>query len=260
MEAVPAGNTSYQRYLWSLRGMDDLILREYVARGSVTQHFALRDLWNIAAITDNTGAVQERYAYDAFGTTLYMNAGFGAIAASAYGWQVTFCGYLLDTETGFYQVRYRYLHPALGKWLSRDPIASSPPYLGLNPSRLGPHMRIGEMTVGSNLYEYVDNDPTGKVDPLGKDATAIGAEAGSFAGPEGTIIGGLIGFGIDTAVTYGLADALWHLCHHHKDVDCSQVRQQCISECSDNLPSKTLGGGEFRRCVRDCMEAQGCSF
>jgi RHS repeat-associated protein len=28
----------------------------------------------------------------------------------------------LDADTGFYQVRNRYLHPGLGRWLTRDPI------------------------------------------------------------------------------------------------------------------------------------------
>ena len=37
--------------------------------------------------------------------------------------QVLFAGYRHDPETGLYHVRYRYHHPSLGRWITRDPIA-----------------------------------------------------------------------------------------------------------------------------------------
>ncbi|NBR88282.1 MAG: hypothetical protein EBT61_22845, partial [Verrucomicrobia bacterium] len=36
-----------------------------------------------------------------------------------------FDAYRWDAETGFYQVRYRYLHPTLGRWVSRDLLQTS---------------------------------------------------------------------------------------------------------------------------------------
>lgn len=101
-------------------------------------------------------------------------------------------------------------------WISRDPIASSPPYLGINPSHFRPHMGIGELAVGPNLYEYVDNDPVGEIDPFGKQgAIAIGGEIGSGFGPIGTVVG--IGIGI--GITY-------EICHNHND-DVKKREKEC---------------------------------
>ncbi len=111
--------------------------------------YATRDTMHVTAITDNTGAIQERYAYEAFGATLYMTPTFGTRTSSSFGWETTFCSYRLDAETGFYQVRYRYLQPTLGRWLSRDPLVNA---------------EIGQ---GASLYEYVANNPLILLDPLG---------------------------------------------------------------------------------------------
>jgi RHS repeat-associated protein len=62
-----------------------------------------------------------------------------------------FDSYRWDSESGFYQVRYRYLHPSLGRWTRRDP--------------------IGEVG-GSNLYEYVKNKSIGKNDPMGLETSS----------------------------------------------------------------------------------------
>ncbi len=51
-------------------------------------------------------------------------------------------------ESKLYQVRYRYLQPTLGRWLSRDP--------------------VGELA-GPNLYPYVLNNPIRHSDPTGQD-------------------------------------------------------------------------------------------
>ena len=51
-----------------------------------------------------------------------------------------------DAETGLYYFGYRYMDPATGTWISRDP--------------------IGEQG-GLNLYAYCMNDPVGTTDPYG---------------------------------------------------------------------------------------------
>lgn len=52
-----------------------------------------------------------------------------------------------DFETGLYYYRARYYDPSIGRFISEDPIGFS-----------------GEDT---NLYRYVENSPTNKIDPLG---------------------------------------------------------------------------------------------
>jgi RHS repeat-associated protein len=130
---------------------------------------------NITSICDADADVLERYGYDAFGTTLFMTASFAPLSESAYDWETTFCGYRLDSETGFYQVRYRYLHPTLGRWLSRDPLDGgvrlTPRVPGMNQDFEATYLlssdRPVEMLLGPNLYEYVDNTPLNGTDPSG---------------------------------------------------------------------------------------------
>ena len=45
-----------------------------------------------------------------------------ADGASDVANDIRYCGYRFDNESGLYHVRHRYLHPTLGRWLSRDPL------------------------------------------------------------------------------------------------------------------------------------------
>jgi len=137
--------------------VDNLILRDLFG-GSDERLYALGDAMSVTAVTDTTGAVQERYGYDAFGNTNVMNASFGNLSGSAYDWETRFCGYRWDDETNFYQVRNRYLHPSLGRWLSRDPIKEQG---------------------GLNLYAYVRNRPVNQSDPTGLGAPGVQGNPGS---------------------------------------------------------------------------------
>jgi RHS repeat-associated protein len=142
-----AGVPELTYFVWGARGVNDLILRtQETGEGPTQQLYALSDQWNVVAVADQTGTVQERYGYNAFGTTLIMTSSFANRLGSAFGWETTFGSYQLDQETGFYQVRNRYYHATLGVWLSRDPI---------------------EEAGGSNLYTYVLNNPQNATDPQG---------------------------------------------------------------------------------------------
>lgn len=41
---------------------------------------------------------------------------------------------------------------------------------------------------------------------------------------------------------------------------CRQVKEKCIDHCSGLAGLPAPGGGRFRGCMRECMEAQGCSY
>ncbi len=60
--------------------------------------------------------MQAHYTYDAFGNTVSQ---CGAMAAV---FRFRFSSKYLDDETGLYYYGYRFYDPALGRWLSRDPI------------------------------------------------------------------------------------------------------------------------------------------
>ncbi|MDR3111178.1 MAG: RHS repeat-associated core domain-containing protein, partial [Planctomycetaceae bacterium] len=133
-------------YVWGLRYIDDLVLRE---KGSERLYSLADPNWNVIALIDASGAVVERMKYDAFGKITWLDAAFGAKTASGYGWNRTFTGQVLDSETGLMLYRNRYYHAGMGRFVSRDP--------------------IGYLAGDANVYRYVGNAPTTNTDLFGED-------------------------------------------------------------------------------------------
>jgi RHS repeat-associated protein len=94
------------------------------------------------------GTVAERYLYDAYGTPTVLDADWSVDGdgISDVANPILYAGYFFDSETANFHVRNRYLHTALGRWMSRDPIGYKD---------------------GLNLYEYVRSNPTERIDPMG---------------------------------------------------------------------------------------------
>jgi len=76
-----------------------------------------------------------------------------------------FCGYRYDALTGLYHVRRRVYHPALGRWLERDP---GP---GGTSALLARRDPLAAYADGMNAYQYGRSAPTGSTDPLGLQTT-----------------------------------------------------------------------------------------
>jgi RHS repeat-associated protein len=145
LEERTGSTTSADRqYLWGTRYADDLVVRNRFS-GTVDRLYALSDYFQTTSICNTSGVIQERYVYRAFGDVGYYTSSWSA-SSSSFGWTYLYGGYQLDPETNLYQVRNRYYHSALGRWLSRDPI---------------------EEVAGTNLYAYVSNNAVNAVDPTG---------------------------------------------------------------------------------------------
>jgi RHS repeat-associated protein len=141
--------TNYARqYVWGLRYIDDCVLRDLDSSGDKTRVNVLQDAnWNVTAITLGT-PVAERYAYSPYGQPTFLYPDFTAKAVPGeFEWDVLYAGYKRDAESGLFQVRFRYLHPTLGNWVTRDP--------------------IGYWAGDTNLYQNVQNNGISNLDPLG---------------------------------------------------------------------------------------------
>ncbi len=116
--------------------------------GSDAERFLGDALGSITEVTDESGAVVERYQYDVYGAVTIYDGSWVTLTASAIGNPYLFTGRRFDPESGNYYYRARYYSPSLGRFLSQDP--------------------IGYAAGDANLYRYVLNRPTNLADPSGK--------------------------------------------------------------------------------------------
>ena len=100
------------QYVWGLRNVNDLVLRDSATAsggnlgisgsGLGLRLYALQDAnWNVVALVDTSGAVQERFSYTAFGTATALNPNFSApYSGTNFQWTRLFAGMDVDAETG----------------------------------------------------------------------------------------------------------------------------------------------------------------
>jgi RHS repeat-associated protein len=125
--SVAATNTFSTRGVVSRRVSAVSVLYAFDSEGNVSQR------------TDASGTVLSNHLFAAHG----VNVSGGL--SDPFGYKAQF-GYYSDTETGLQLLTNRYYDASTGRFLTRDPIS----YSG-----------------GINLYAYVQNSPTGFIDPLG---------------------------------------------------------------------------------------------
>lgn len=106
-------------YIWGLRYLDDLVLRE---KGEERLYSLTDPNWNVVAVCDSNGVVQERMKYDAFGKITWLDDDFVAKANSDFEWNRTFTGQVLDAETGLMLYRNRPYSAEFGRFICKDPI------------------------------------------------------------------------------------------------------------------------------------------
>ncbi|MFY9551761.1 MAG: RHS repeat-associated core domain-containing protein, partial [Thermoanaerobaculia bacterium] len=111
-------------------------------RGGSTYYYDVDGLGSVTLVTDSGGTVQDKYLYDTWGQIRSSTTP----VANPFGYTSREFG---EAQTMFY--RARYYQPAVGRFLSEDPIAADAPSL------------FG----GAGLYAYVSNDPIDYLDPDG---------------------------------------------------------------------------------------------
>ncbi|WP_153559448.1 RHS repeat-associated core domain-containing protein [Roseimaritima sediminicola] len=199
-EAVSESFRIANRYLYG-DAVDEVLADEQYAAGSepavnssTASTTAGETLWTIADhlgsvrdLVDNNGVVRQHVAYDSFGNRLVeqdYDASGTAIASSHASAVDTLFGYTgrdWDADVELQNNRARWYDPTTGRWLSQDP--------------------IGFAAGDANLYRYVGNGPTTKIDPSGLEWVTSHS---TVSGPLVWIYTGV--WEVDTEIYYGATD------------------------------------------------------
>ena len=109
--------------------------------------YALQDAnWNVTSYVNESGIIQERYIYNAYGSATLLDSNFNVISSTTIEPDNLYAGYNFDADVEMYHVRNRVYHPMLGTWLQRDPIGYDS---------------------GLNLYEFLGSNTYSHLDPFG---------------------------------------------------------------------------------------------
>ncbi len=141
-------------------------------------------------VTDREGAVESRVMYGPWGTARDGNNWSSALSESALDeLPVGFTGHQPELDAGIINMRGRMYDPAVGRFMSGDPVIENP-------------LEVGTW----NAYSYVQNRPLSLVDPTG---LAAGTNA-DIERHEGTLAGdGFVGADYQDVDAYNQQHDFW---------------------------------------------------
>ena len=132
-EVDSAGNVlaRYSGGPWIDEGLGEL-------RTAVNAYYEQDGVGSVTSLSNAAGALANTYTYDSFGK---LTASTGTLVNP-----FQFTGREFDQETGLRYHRFRYYDPAIGRFISEDPVG---------------------FDAGMNFYAYVQNNPVLLIDPFG---------------------------------------------------------------------------------------------
>jgi RHS repeat-associated protein len=150
-ERVDNSANASQQFVWGLRYVDDLVLRDSHTESDNSlddRSYCSQDAnGNVVGLIDSHGSIQERVAYSSYGVPLFLSPDWES-QSDVFQFEVLFAGYRFDADTGHYSVRNRIFHSLLGTWQTRDPLETS--------------------ALSDNDYQYCLSNPICFVDPTGE--------------------------------------------------------------------------------------------
>ena len=124
-----------------------------IVRADGASYYQQDRLGSTVKLTNGLGNVGESYTYDAYGVPTLRDTAGTVIVSSQAGNRFMFTGRERRSEMGLYDYRSRVYAPEIGRFVQSDP--------------------IGFGGGDSNLYRYVNNEPTNETDPDGRIAIGI---------------------------------------------------------------------------------------
>jgi RHS repeat-associated protein len=113
---------------------------------AITRLYVQQDAnYNVTALTNTSGAVQERFVYDPYGNQQVLSASWSS-TSDAYNWIYGFQGGRTDVSTGLVHFGARDYSPTDGRWVEPDPAG----YVD-----------------GANRFQFEHSVPDERVDPIG---------------------------------------------------------------------------------------------
>jgi RHS repeat-associated protein len=152
---INGSEVSHRHFLWcgseicEERDATGVVVKRFFPQGvkietgpvTGTFYYTYDHLGSIRELTDSSGNVRARYAYDPYGRRTKVGGDLDA--------DFGFAGMFWSPEANLSLTLFRAYDPELGRWLSRDPLGNA------------------EVAQGPNLYAYVANDPINLIDPFG---------------------------------------------------------------------------------------------
>jgi RHS repeat-associated protein len=130
---------------------EDELLSKITPSGTVYYHH--NALGSVTDLTNASGALVEKYKYDAYGTAAITDGSGNPLTGSAYGNRFMFTGREYLAKTGLYDYRKRVYSPSLGRFLQTDPL----------------RFDAGDV----NIYRYCGNNPMNGTDGTGLSVTLL---------------------------------------------------------------------------------------
>jgi len=192
-----SANNVVNEYTWGLGlpgGIGGLL---HLSQGGAAYSYLYDGKGNVTALLDANANVAAAYQYDPFGKMRNITGSVNQ--------PFQFSTKPYDDKTGLSYYGYRFYVPALGRWLTRDP--------------------IGEAG-GINLYGFAENDPINSIDP---DGLSVLIPAIREIPRIGQAVWGAA-IGIAAGLAAGAVD--------EERKRCLEVQKRCIEKCSDEtLPT-----------------------
>jgi RHS repeat-associated protein len=140
LEESTSGSTAY--YIREPGG--SLIARVHPTEGIRYYHFD--ELGSTRLLTDGSGNVTDKYAYDAYGSLLAHDRSAGSVSQPyQYVGQLGYYAHYMEPDFGLLQLGVRFYDAEVGRFTQRDPVGDA-----------------------MNAYVYSDDCPVTHVDPSGR--------------------------------------------------------------------------------------------